>query len=338
MKYDPQLAALVKEPPDGDRWIHEIKYDGYRIGCQIRGRRITLTSRNGNDWTTAFPEIVGAAGELRVESALLDGEVAVLLPDGRTSFQAMQNRGGSRALLVYFVFDLLEVNGNELTSQPLEARKRVLEELVGASAAGRIRYAAHVPGSGHEVLAHACRLGLEGIVSKRRDLPYRSGRSDAWRKTKCTQRQEFVIGGFTDPQGSRHGLGALLLGHYAEGRLIFSGRVGTGFTRQGAIDLRQQLDALEQRPCPFDAPPAGPLFKTAHWVRPELVCEVAFTEWTTDGQLRHPSFLGVRRDKRPAEVRRERPGTSHAAAPAGGVHASSGRNPAARRPAVRRNR
>lgn len=310
MKYEPQLATLVKTPPSGDQWLHEIKFDGYRIGCHRRGSRVTLTSRNGNDWTEAFPEVVEAVRALDVNDVLLDGEVAAVLPDGRTSFQAMQRRSGSRATLVYFVFDLLAVDGHSLTRLPLVERKARLKALVDRTPNQRIRYSEHVDGSGADILAHACKLGLEGIISKRRDLPYMPGRNDAWRKVKCARRQEFVIGGFTEPQGSRTGIGALLLGVYATtlGRpLVFAGRVGTGFSHKLATELRATLDAIAQKTSPFSPAPKGPLARTAHWVTPTLVCEVSFTEWTDDGQLRHPSFQGLRLDKKPADVVREVP-------------------------------
>ena len=301
---------LVKTPPAGDEWLHEIKFDGYRIGCRLRGGRVALTSRNGKDWTAAFPEIAGAAVRLDAREALLDGEVAMILPDGRTSFQALQNAltaTASRASLVYFVFDLLRLDGRSLEALPLEERKARLRALVGRRKTGRIRYADHVVGRGEAFFAQACRLGLEGIVSKRRDQPYRPGRGGGWLKTKCIRRQEFVIGGFTDPEGTRAGLGALVIGYYDGPRLVFAGKVGTGFTTALALDLRRQLDAIAQPRCPFDPPPPGQLGRRAHWVTPALVGEVAFTEWTTEGRIRHPSFQGLRRDKRPREVGRERP-------------------------------
>jgi bifunctional non-homologous end joining protein LigD len=305
--YRPQLATLVKDAPSGAEWIHEIKFDGYRIGCAIDGRSVTLISRNSKDWTRAFPPVVEAASKLKVKSALIDGEVAMVLPDGRTSFQALQNAGASGATLVYFVFDLLFHDGRPLDTLPLEDRKARLRALVGRRASGRIRYADHVEGRGHEFLAQACRLGLEGIVSKRRDQPHRDGRHRDWLKTKCSLRQEFVIGGFTEPEGARAGIGALLIGYYDGTRLVFSGRVGTGFTQKFATDLRRRLDAIERKTSPFDPPPSGPLARRAHWVAPTLVCEVQFTEWTSDGNIRHPSFQGLRTDKRPEDVVREVP-------------------------------
>lgn len=307
MTYRPQLATLVKDPPSGDGWIHEIKYDGYRIGCHIRDSRVSLISRNGKDWTQAFPEIAEAARKLGLRDALLDGEVAIVLADGRTSFQALQNRGGdaARGTLVYFVFDLLRLDGKHLGPLPLEERKALLRKLIGRRKTGRIRYADHVEGRGVEFFEQACRIGLEGIISKRRDQPYREGRHGDWVKTKCTHRQEFVIGGFTDPQGMRAGLGALIIGYYNDGTLVCAGKVGTGFSHKVALDLRRRLDALAQKTCPFDPPPPRPISRAAHWVKPTLVCEVEFTEWTSDGSVRHPSFQGLRADKKPHEVVRE---------------------------------
>jgi bifunctional non-homologous end joining protein LigD len=305
--YAPQLATLVKVPPAGDGWWHEVKFDGYRIGCRIAGGRVTLISRNGHDWTAAYPEIAEAALALPVRDALLDGEVAALLPDGRTSFQALQQHagGGTRASLVYIVFDVLRLEGQNVEARPLEQRKALLQTLVGGGP-GRIRCAEHVGGSGREFLARACRLGYEGIVSKRVDRPYHHGRSHDWLKSKCVRRQEFVVGGFTDPEGTRAGLGALLVGHYDGTRLVFAGKVGTGFTQAFALDLRRRLEGLRQSAPPFDPPPPRGIARRAHNVRPDLVCEVTFGEWTDDGMIRHPVFQGLRADKKPRDVRRER--------------------------------
>ena len=334
--YKPQLARLVKDPPEGDEWLHEMKYDGYRIGCRIDGGRVALISRNGKDWTEAFPEIRDAARQLGVRRALIDGEIAIVLPDGRTSFQHLQNvfSGGSRTGLVYFVFDLLHVEGETITRRPLEERKRELLRLAGKPGArSRIRYSEHVAGQGARLFAEACRLRLEGIISKRRDSEYKTGRADSWLKTKCTLRQEFVIGGFTDPEGSRQGIGALLAGYYdEENRLVFAGKVGTGFTAASARDLRQRLEAVEQPACPFTPRPAGWLGKHAHWVKPALVGEVVFSEWTGDGKIRHPSFQGLRRDKRAADVRREQA----AAPPSGGASKAAAAKPSKERSSLSR--
>ena len=309
--FAPQLATLVQAPPSGDEWVHEIKYDGYRIGCRVRGGRVTLISRNGKIWTDAFPEIVDAVRRLGLDDALLDGEVAMVLPDGRTSFQALQNASSgesSRGALVYFVFDLLRLNGASLERLPLEQRKAQLKTLLSRRGVSeRLRYSDHVQGSGEAFFQQACRVGLEGIVSKRRDLPHRAGRHGGWVKTKCILRQEFVIGGFTEPEGRRAGIGALLVGYYAGGRLVFSGKVGTGFTQKLALDLRARLDRIEQKTCPFTPPPAGSLSRVAHWVSPTLVGEVVFTEWTGDGKIRHPSFQGLRADKKAKDVVQEKP-------------------------------
>jgi bifunctional non-homologous end joining protein LigD len=303
--YVPQLATLVRSPPAGDEWLHEIKFDGYRIGCHVGDGRVRLISRNGKDWTDAFPEIAEAAGRLRTRDALLDGEVVVLLPDGRTSFEALQQAarsGTGRAALVYFAFDLLRLDGERLASLPLEARKARLRRLLGRRTDGRLRYTDHVDGQGDAFLREASRLGLEGIVSKRRDLPSLPGRRDSWRKTKCLRQSAFVIGGYVDSPAAHAGLGALLVGRYEGRRLLYAGRVGTGFSRALAGELRGVLDSLARPDSPFHAPPEGAPVRRARWVAPTLVCDVAFTEWTSAGVLRHPAFRGLRRDVRPRDV------------------------------------
>jgi bifunctional non-homologous end joining protein LigD len=311
----PELATLVTDPPEGDDWLHEMKFDGYRIVCRLQGGRATLQSRNGKDWTANFPSIRSALEALPAGQAMIDGEVAVLLPDGTTSFQALQNALTShdQGELVYFAFDLLHRDGYDLTRAALEDRKAALADLlVGAPPA--VRYSAHVVGSGREFFDKACGLSLEGIVSKRRDAPYEAGRGRSWLKVKCLRRQEVVIGGFTDPEGSRAGLGALLVGvHDKDGSLAYAGKVGTGYTEKVLKDLRRRLDALEQPACPFQSRPKG--VGTPHWVKPELVAEVAFTEWTGDGKMRHPSFQGLRADKPARDVVRERPVPTDEVAP-----------------------
>ena len=295
--YVPQLATLTKTPPTGDKWVHEIKLDGYRVGCVVAGGRIRLISRNGLDWTAKFPEIVESIRALGVQNALIDGELVVMLPSGRSSFEAMQQAVASpsrRKGLVYFAFDLIHLEGERIDRLPLEARKARLQKLLASSKTGRLRYSEHVEGDGGEVFDQACRLGLEGIISKRRDLPYQPGRRDSWRKIKCLQRGLFVIGGFTDQEGSQNGLGALLVGRYDGKRLVYCGRVGTGFTQAVARELRSRLEAMEQRACPFDPAPSGPLGRTGHWVKPTLACEATFIEQTAAGMLRAPSFQGLR--------------------------------------------
>ncbi len=305
----PQLATLVSQAPSGDAWLHEMKYDGYRILARLDHGRVRLLSRNGRDWTEKFPTIAEAVGHLPAERAMLDGEVAVLQPDGTTSFQALQNflSGTGRGQLVYMVFDLLHLDGWDLTGARLEDRKATLERLLAAGdgKAGPVRYSDHVVGDGPDFFAHACRLGLEGVIAKRRDAPYRSSRGADWLKIKCVKRQEVVIGGYTDPEGSRIGIGALLVGLYEDGRLVYAGKVGTGFDQKTLRALKKRLAPLEQKACPFATCPTG--VGRPHWVKPELVAEVSFSEWTADGKMRHPSFQGLREDKPATSVVRELP-------------------------------
>ena len=303
-----QLATLVDAPPEGPEWVHEQKFYGYRILAEVEDGRVRLLSRRFKDWTAEFPTIAEALAKLPVTSALLDGEVAVVLPDGRTSFQGLQGSFGKRgANIVYFAFDLLAENGDSWLARPLEQRKARLEQLVKRTKSRALRYSDHVVGRGGKFFGLACKTGLEGIVSKRRDRPYVPGRGTAWQKTKCVQRQEFVIGGFTDPDGSRAGFGALLVGVYEQDRLHYAGKVGTGFSHELLGELRALLDPIERPASAFEPAPqrawTGP---HAHWVEPSYVCEVQFAEWTDEGRLRHPSFQGLRLDKAPVEVVRER--------------------------------
>jgi len=305
----PQLATLVSQAPSGEGWLHEMKYDGYRILARLDHGRVTLLSRNGRDWTDKFPTIAEAVGHLPAERAMLDGEVAVLQPDGTTSFQALQNflSGTGPGQLVYMVFDLLHLDGWDLTGARLEDRKAVLERLLasGNGKSGPVRYSDHVAGDGPAFFTHACRLGLEGTVAKRRDAPYRGARGTDWLKIKCVKRQEVVIGGYTDPEGSRIGIGALLVGVHENGRFVYAGKVGTGFDEKTLRALKKRLAPLEQKACPFAPCPTG--VGRPHWVKPELVAEVSFSEWTADGRMRHPSFQGLREDKPATSVTRELP-------------------------------
>jgi bifunctional non-homologous end joining protein LigD len=281
------------------------------MGVFVTGRGKTrdarITSRNGTDYTAEFPEVVAAAMELPARTALLDGEVVVLDERGRSSFRLLQQLGASRRGLAFFAFDLLMLNGEDLEPLPLQERKRRLEGLIGERA-GAIRYTPHFDTDGATVLAHACRLGAEGIVSKCRTAPYRAGRrSEDWQKTKCVRRQEFVVGGFTDPEGSREGVGSLLLGYYAGNSLQYAGKVGTGRGWNDAFGrkLRELLEPIEVDATPFEPAPPGAIGRLAHWVEPRHDAEVQFTEWTEDGKIRHPSLQGFRADKRPSDVRRE---------------------------------
>ena len=307
----PQLATLVTDVPAGRSWLHEIKLDGYRIFCRIDNGKIFILTRKAQDWTDRFRAVVRAATDLPVRGAIIDGEVVAVENDGRHNFQRLQNSfGDGAARLIYYAFDLLYLDGRDLRAAPLSERKKTLRSLLSDSAEtgemAVIRYSDHRIGGGRELFAKACEMGLEGIISKRADDPYRSGRTRSWLKIKCSQNQEFVIGGFTDPAGARLGFGALLLGVYEHnGPLRYSGRVGTGFDERSLRDLLVRLKKLERKSTPFGHAPKGVNFRGVHWVEPQLVCEVVFTGWTADGLLRHPSFKGLREDKSPVEVIRE---------------------------------
>lgn len=307
-RFEPQLATLTARPPEGDGWLHEVKYDGYRIGCRIDRGQVRLLSRRGLDWTRAFAAVAQAARGLRVEQALLDGEVAAVRPDGRTDFQALQNAlsGANRPRLpvVYVVFDLLHLDGRDVGRLPLDERKRLLAALVPDAGGATLQRAQAWIGRGPALFSQACELGLEGIVSKRRDAAYRSGRSDTWRKAKCTRSDAFVIGGFTEPEGasSAAGFGALLVGCEEGDHLRFVGKVGSGFSDQTLRSLRARLDAERTELCPFDPRPPGRLGRHARWVKPLHRARVRFTEWTSDGILRHPSFLGLCDPPEPSDV------------------------------------
>ncbi len=305
---DLQLATLVSKPPQGENWLHEIKYDGYRIECVLSGGQARLFSRNGKQWTDRFPEITEAAAQIPVESAILDGEIVVVDQQGRTDVQALQNslQGIRSGRLVYFVFDIAFCAGYDVTQTPLVERKKLLRNTLREGPP--ILYADHIQGQGEAVFQNACRLELEGIISKRADGIYEQKRSRNWLKVKCFMRQEFVIGGYTDPGGSRAGFGALLLGYFDPGgALVYSGKAGTGFSEKTLEALSERLMAIETGKPPFINPPTGYEAKGVHWTRPELVAEVEFSAWTEDGILRHSSFKGLREDKNPGDVVRENP-------------------------------
>ena len=306
----PELATLASEAPVGPEWLHELKYDGYRALCRIEHGMARLFSRSGKEWTREMASVANAAAALPTDAAWLDGEIVVLEPDGRSSFQALQHAlsTGRDDALVYLVFDAPFLDGRDLRRLPLVARKQALAALLarGRVADGVVRYADHVSGDGAAFFRAAGRAGAEGIVSKRRRAPYESRRTSAWRKVRCQKRQELVVGGFTNPTGSRVGLGALLLGVHDGAGLRYVGRVGTGFDDRTLRALRARLEALEIPASPFVAGSVRPP-RESRFVRPELVAEVAFTEWTADGQLRHPTFQGLRDDKPAHEVVREQP-------------------------------
>ena len=304
-RIDVELATLVDEPPAGDDWFHEIKFDGYRMICRIDQGEVTFLTRNHKDWTPRLASLAEEAGKLPVRTAILDGEVVALRADGTTDFQKLQNafREKRAGDLVYWAFDLLHLDGADLSARPLEERKRLLAKLLEEKPPASIRFSEHVEGHGADFFEHGCEMHLEGIISKRRNAPYRPGRGGDWLKSKCVQKDEFVIGGFTDPERSREGLGALLVGYHEGKKLVYAGKVGTGFDRTTLRDLTRKLTALERDSSPFaDRKRAA----HTHWVEPSLIAQVAFGAWTDDGILRHASFQGLREDKSADEVTRDR--------------------------------
>jgi bifunctional non-homologous end joining protein LigD len=306
----PQLATLVDSVPGGEGWVHEIKFDGYRIVARLSQGKTTLLSRNGLDWTRKFPEIAEALARMPVEAAVIDGEIVALAANGHSSFGALQQAlsQGETGSLIYYCFDLLYLGDRDLTGLPLVERKAVLQRLLADTPKELVRYSDHQDARGPEFFQHACSRALEGIVSKQRDAPYMPGRSRSWLKIKCGNRAEFVIIGFSDPGGTRKGFGALLLGyHDRDGALRYAGRVGTGFDHALLVELRKKLDQLERKTKPVASLPKGTPVRDVHWVEPKLVAEIGFTEWTDDGMLRHPTFIGLRGDKPAREVVRETP-------------------------------
>jgi len=306
---EPQKATLVERAPEGEAWLHELKFDGYRLLASVARRRVRLTTRNGKDWTERMPSLAGELSQL-THDVLLDGEIAVLDEAGVSDFQRLQHAlgPGSEQAIVYFVFDLLYLDGFDLRELALERRKELLSEVLSAQRKKRERvlYSDHVVGHGVEFHRAACERGLEGTIAKRRNDPYRSGRTQSWLKIKCFGRQEFVVVGFTEPAGSRAHFGALVLGLRQGQGWVYAGKVGTGFDDRTLAELKRLLTPLE-RPTPvLDNAPRGAEVRGVHWVEPKLVVEVQFTTFTEDGLLRHPSFRGLRRDKAATEVVLER--------------------------------
>ncbi|MFL6713987.1 MAG: DNA ligase D [Sulfurifustis sp.] len=307
----PQLATLVDTVPSGAEWLHEIKHDGYRVVCRVERGHTRLYSRNGNELTArmqAIADSVAGLGDLG--SAWLDGEVVALSADGRTSFSALQTALSERRDrdLLYYVFDMPYANGLDYTHEPLTARKQRLATLLKdvKDPNVRLRYSDHVLGNGGIFYAEACRFQLEGVVSKRAEGPYRSGRGYDWVKTKCRLRQEFLVCGYTAPRGARAALGAIALGLYdAGGQLHYCGRVGTGFDADALADMRRRLAPLEISAPPFAEPIPRDARNGVTWVQPQTVVEIEFAGWTRDGFVRQGSYQGVRDDKNPREVVRE---------------------------------
>jgi bifunctional non-homologous end joining protein LigD len=308
-----QLATLVDTPPEGAQWLHEIKLDGYRLLGFISEGVPRLRTRNGNDWSERFPSLTAALATLKAKTAVLDMEAVVLDSQGKSNFQALQTAlgdDGDPNKIVAYVFDLLHLDGSDLTELPLTERKQKLRSLLKQSKQETwLRYSEHVAGQGAEVFAKACKAGLEGIVSKTSDAPYLVGRQKSWLKIKCVLRQEFIILGFKDARKGERAIGALYLGYRQNGLLHYAGKVGTGFSMKSARDLRDRFAGMTvEKPVLSRAEtgglPAGE-WRSIRWVEPTLLCEVAFTEWTQDGHIRHPSFQGIREDKDARKVTKE---------------------------------
>jgi len=311
-------AKLVEKPPATGDWIYELKFDGIRLIAVRADKKVSLLSRNQNDLSARFPEIVEAIKNLAARECVIDGEVVALDDEGRSSFQLLQAREmeGRKSPIYFYAFDLLQLDGKSLVSLPLEARKNVLERLC-AGARESIRYSGAIGSDANPLLEEVNRRGLEGIIGKQRNSIYEPGRrSGAWIKLKCVNEQEFVIGGYTPPQGARKHFGAILVGYYDKSKLVFAGKVGTGFTARSLATLHKKFQAEERPYCLFVDLPSKQngewvqgitpsIMKKTHWINPKYVAEIKFAEWTRDGKLRAPVFLGLREDKRAADVVRE---------------------------------
>jgi len=318
---EPMKALLKDELPKGSDWTYELKFDGVRALAFKRGSRITLLSRNAKDFTQRFPEVVEALSKLPCKEVMLDGEIVALDDQGRSSFQLLQSAnlpGQSAPPIFYYVFDVIQMDGKDLTGLPLVKRKAVAQTLVG-QVSDSIRFSAGIDADSRKVIREMKTRGLEGLIAKRRNSEYEIGRrSGAWVKFKWTNEQEFVIGGYTPPRGTRLHFGAILVGYYDRGKLMFASKVGTGFNQKLLQSLFDKFKKLARPECPFaNLPERNPSrwgraltaseMKRCTWIEPKLVCQIRFAEWTRDGHLRQPAFLGLREDRNPREVVRETP-------------------------------
>ena len=296
---DPMLATLTREYFSDPDWIFEPKLDGVRCLAFKSGDDVQLMSRNKLDLSAAYGGVAQAIGR-QSHDFVVDGEIAAV-KDGRTSFGLLQQARRMKVPIHYFIFDVLSIDNEDVTKRPVLERKGLLKKAL--SWRKPLRFVDHVVGEGEASLEAACEQGLEGVIAKRISSSYVQGRSKEWLKFKCANEQEFVIGAYTDPQGSRIGFGALLIGHYEDGELRYAGKVGTGFNQSLLRSLLSEMKLLERGDSPFAGKP--PVRLRVHWLEPRLVAQIAFSEWTSDGRLRHPRFVGIRRDKKPAEVVRE---------------------------------
>ncbi|MDI1308857.1 MAG: DNA ligase D [Methylotenera sp.] len=309
-KISPQLATLVSEAPVGEEWISEVKFDGYRALSRIESGKVKMFTRNGHDWTKQWKMIAEQLEKLPIDNAWVDGEV-VAVKDGKINFGALSNYDVNNPKddiqLKYYIFDLIYLNGQDISSLRLLDRKLLLKEILSSQTDHSIlKYSEHNTGAVKLSFESTCKLGLEGIIVKNPAAPYVQARTKNWLKLKCSKRQEFIIGGFTKPAGSRSGFGALLLGYYSEQKeFIYAGRVGTGFNVQVINNLMEQFKSLKLTTAAFVNPPKGYQTKGITWLKPKLVCEVKFAEWTEDNVLRHPSYVGLREDKTASKISRE---------------------------------
>lgn len=300
---EPQLATLASKPPAGD-WLYEVKFDGYRMLARVEGDNPRLITRNGNDWTSRFPALVSELVASKLPPGWYDGEIVLLDERGQPNFNALQNaiEGGGNKDIVFYLFDVCFMAGEDLRPLPVEERRARLAAALQETE--RLRFSQELPGQGRDLLASACKMGLEGLIAKRRGSPYVHRRSGDWVKLKCAARQEFVIGGYTWPESAGGGIGALLVGYFDDaGKLHYAGKVGTGFTGEMLTRLRSLLDAIKQPERPFEEGTGHD--RRATWARPQVVCEVEYREWPAAGSLRHPAFKGLREDKKASTIRRE---------------------------------
>ena len=294
--------------PQGKQWIHEIKFDGYRTIARINNGKVQLLTRTGLDWTNKYSSIAEELKNSGFNSAILDGEIVALDKKGRSNFMELQKtrNEGNDAMLQYYIFDILYLDGELLEKRPLSERKKILKGLFKKEKFNNIFFSDSFKITPEEFSEKICKPGYEGIISKLADKAYHSGRSKDWLKSKCQKRQEFVIGGYTLPSNQSGGLGAMLIGYYEGKDLVYCGKVGTGMDHKTSLEMRGKLEKLKQKTPSFKSVSAMGS-KGAIYVKPKLVCEVEFTEWTTDGALRHPSFQGLRMDKPAAEIHKDIP-------------------------------